>query len=214
VGVLAALLLGAFAFATFQPIQVLPRIRLAPGFSFVDQNGDPFTSDTARGQVVLYGFAYGNCGEQCDSVRETMAEVAARVGSEVDLGGTRLRLVTVSMDPVGDADRLPALAAEWGADGDTWRWVTDEDAQMLRTVLTSGFELYHRQLADGTFAFDSQFVLVDGWGVVRGEYKYSTLADDADKIVRHIGLLGEELRNSNGVVSVAYEAAHIFMCYP
>lgn len=207
-------MLGAFAFATFQPIQVLPRIRLAPGFSFVDQNGDPFTSDAARGQVVLYGFAYGGCGEQCDSVRETMAEVAARVGSEVDLGGTELRLITVSMDPARDADRLPELAAAWGADGDTWRWVTGEDPETLRTVLTSGFELYHQQVADGSFAFDSRFVLVDGWGVVRGEYKYSTLAEDADKIVRHIGLLGEELRNSNGVVSVAYEAAHIFMCYP
>lgn len=211
---MAALLLGAFAFATFQPIQVLPRIRLAPGFAFVDQNGDAFTSDAARGQVVLYGFAYGDCGEQCDSVRDTMAEVAARVGSEADLGGTELRLVTVSMDPARDAARLPELAAGWGADGDTWRWATDEDSEMLRTVLTSGFELYHQQLADGSFAFDSRFVLVDGWGVVRGEYKYSTLADDADKIVRHIGLLGEELRNSNGVVSVAYEAAHIFMCYP
>jgi protein SCO1/2 len=208
------LVLAAFAFAVFQPVQVLPRIRLAPGFTFVDQSGAAFTSDAARGQVVLYGFAYGDCGAECESVRETMAEITARADAEIDLGDTELRLVTVSFDPVSDRDRLPELAEEWGADGEAWRWATGDNPELLRTVLTSGFELYHQQLADGSFAFDSRFVLVDGWGVVRGEYRYSTLADDADKIVRHIGLLGDELRNSNGVRSIAYEAAHIFMCYP
>lgn len=212
--VLAVLLAGAFAFAVFQPVQVLPRIRLAPGFALVDQHGDALTSDGLTGQVVLYGFAYGECGSRCDSVRQTMSEVAARVGSEVDLGDTELKLVTVSIDPERDLARLDSLAGGWGADGDTWRWATGEDPELLQTVLSSGFELYHQRLEDGSFSFDPRFVLVDGWGVVRGEYRYSTLTDDADKLVRHIGLLGDELRNSNGVATIAYEAAHIFMCYP
>lgn len=213
-GVGAFLVLSAFAFATFQPVQVLPRIRLAPGFAFVDQGGRPFTSDATRGEVVLYGFAYGDCGSECDSIQETMAEVAARADAEIDLGGTEFRLVTVSIDPASDGDRLPELAEAWGADGERWRWATGDDPEMLRTVLTSGFELYHQQVADGSFAFDSRYVLVDGWGVIRGEYRYSTLAEDADKLVRHIGLLGDEIRNSKGVTSVAYEAAHLFMCFP
>lgn len=213
-GVLALLLVAAFAFATFQPVQVLPRIRLAPGFAFIDQDGRPFTSDATRGEVVLYGFGYGDCGSECDPVRETMAEIAARADTEVDLGDTEFRLVTVSIDPTSDSGRLPELAEAWGADGERWRWATGQDPEQLRTVLTSGFELYHQQVADGSFAFDSRYVLVDGWGVIRGEYRYSTLAEDADKIVRHLGLLGEEIRNSKGVTSVAYEAAHIFMCYP
>lgn len=33
-------LLGILAFAIFQPIIVLPRLDLAPGFSLVDQNGE------------------------------------------------------------------------------------------------------------------------------------------------------------------------------
>ena len=58
------------------------------------------------------------------------------------------------------------------------------------------------------------FLLVDGNGVLRGDYRYQTLADDADKLVRHIGLLGAEIRNSDGASAVAYEAAHLFLCYP
>ena len=58
------------------------------------------------------------------------------------------------------------------------------------------------------------YAIVDGWGMIRGEYRYQTLADDADKLVRHIDVLGGELRNSGGIASFAYEAAHVFQCYP
>ncbi len=206
--------MAVLAFALFQPIQVLPRIRLAPGFEMIDSNGSTITSDSTRGRVVLYGFAYGECGAECDRIRETMAAVAQRVDGEVDLGGTAFDLITVSFDPERDSERLGALASDWGVDGDTWTWAVPTPGDAARTVLGQGFGLYYQPVEDGTFSFDPRFVLVDGWGVVRGEYRYSTLADDADKLIRHIGLLGDELRNSNGVASVAYEAAHVFLCYP
>ena len=38
--------------------------------------------------------------------------------------------------------------------------------------------------------------------------------DAADKIIRHLDVLGEELRNATGAATVAYEAAHFFLCYP
>lgn len=212
--VFVVLALGVVAFALFQPIQVLPRIRIAPGFAMVDSNGDLLTSDSTRGNVTLYGFAYGDCGSECDQIRQTMAEVAERAQDEVDLGDVELDLVTVSFDPANDTDRLDALAAEWGADGDTWVWATPTPADATKTILSQGFRLYYESNADGSLSFDPRFVIVDGWGVVRGEYTYSTLIDDADKLIRHIGLLGEEIRNSTGVASVAYEAAHIFLCYP
>jgi protein SCO1/2 len=81
-------------------------------------------------------------------------------------------------------------------------------------VVGSGFGAFFEEQEDGSFRFDPTFVLVDGWGVVRGQYRYQTQVSDADKLVRHIGILGEELRNSKGVASLAYEAAHLFMCYP
>ena len=50
--------LGVMAFTIFEPIQVLPRIRLAPGFAMTDQAGDRLTSEDLRGEIVLYSFAY------------------------------------------------------------------------------------------------------------------------------------------------------------
>jgi protein SCO1/2 len=213
-GTLAALVIaGVIAFTIFEPIQVLPRIRLAPGFALTDQAGATVTSEDLRGSVVLYTFTYSNCEEPCDAPEPTMAEIAERIG-EVDLGETDMRFVTLSFDPSRD-DRvaLAARAERFGADGETWKYATASTDQ-IRNVIGSGFKTWFEDRGDGTFSFDPALVLVDGWGIIRGEYRYQTLADDADRILRHIGILGDELRNSRGANSLAYEAAHFFLCYP
>jgi protein SCO1/2 len=207
------MLLGVMAFTIFEPIQVLPRIRLAPGFAMTDQAGDRLTSEDLRGEIVLYSFAYTNCGEQCDAVNQTVAGIAARQ-DEVDLGDVDLRFVTVSFDPDRDT---PAAMAEYatqiGADGTDWQLAAPA-ADLTRAIIGSGFRTWYEARDSGEFAFDPTLVLVDGWGVVRGEYRYQTISEDVDKLLSHIDILGEEIRNSHGAASVAYEAAHFFLCYP
>ena len=200
------------AFAIIQPIKVLPRIRVAPGFAFVDQAGERFTSETARGTVTLYAFAPIDCPGSCKAIFDTIDEVTARVPLETDLGDVDFQVVTIALadDPTPDA--LRDAAAVTGADGTTWRWVGGE-WDRVRTVVGAGFRRYFERTDDGTIDFDPGFVLVDGNGVVRSEYRYQTLASDADKIVRQVGVLGDEIRLSNGAASIAYEAAHLFLCY-
>lgn len=211
--VVVLVIAGVMAFAIFEPIQVLPRIRLAPGFALTDQTGDTLTSEDLRGNVVLYTFTYGQCEEPCIAPEPTMAEIAERA-DEVDLGGVPLRLVTLSFDPERDSvQELATRAGEHGADGDLWTYATTDPTQ-TDNVVRAGFRTWFESRDDGSFAFDPVLILVDGWGIVRGEYRYQTLADDADRILRHIDILGQEIRNSHGANTIAYEAAHFFLCYP
>jgi protein SCO1/2 len=204
--------LGVLAFAIFEPIQVLPRIRLAPGFSMVDQDGERLTSEDLRGDVVLYGFGYTGCGEACDGGNATMRGVMERIG-EVDLGDVDMRFVTVTFDPDSDTpEALTGYASDIGADGETWT-LAAPPVDLTKAIIGGGFRTWYEDRGDH-FAFDPNLVLVDGWGVVRGEYRYQTLTSNVDKIVRHVDILGEELRNSHGAAAVAYEAAHFFLCYP
>lgn len=197
------LALGAMAFAIFQPIQVLPRIRLAPGYAMVDQYGDSVTSEDGRGLITLYTFVPLGCGGTCERVDDTMRSVGRRVAGEVDLGGTEFRLVTVVLDPAAD------LVDVADAAGDAeWPWISGTAAQ-IENVVGLGF----RRSPDPS-EFTPSYAIVDGSGMIRGEYRYQTLADDADKLVRHIDVLGGELRNSSGLASFAYGAAHVFQCYP
>ncbi len=206
-------ILAAVAFAIFEPIQVLPRIRLAPGYSLMAQDGSMATSESARGVVTLYTFAPIDCGQECAAINETMQEVRDRVPAETNLGGTDFRLITISLNPVTSNTELAEAAAVSEADGTVWQWVGGSGAE-IRTIVGSGFQRFYETSPQGVVRFDPGYILVDGAGVVRGEYRYQTLAADGDKIVNHIAVLGDEIRNATGATAVAYEAAHLFLCYP
>lgn len=201
------------AFAIFEPIQVLPRLKLAPGYALVADDGSTVTSETARGSVTLYSFAPTDCRDRCEDMFATMRTVGSRVEQEIDLGETDFKLVTVALDGQPGPDRLAAAAERSGADGELWRWVGGEEAA-IRNVVGAGFEQFYEIADDGAINFDPGFVLVDGNGVIRGQYAYQTLADNADKFVRHTEILAEEIRYAQGPAAVAYEAAHLFLCYP
>ena len=207
------LVVSAFAFKIFQPIQVLPRMRLAPAYSFIDQDNQEFTSEAMRGQFVLYSFIYTNCDEPCNTANATLQEVQSRL-NEVDLGDIPVSFVSISIDPDRDTpEALKTYGSALGADFNQWKFATTSNKSLLKTVVGSGFETYYEDKGDGNFALDPGYVLVDGWGIIRAEYRYSTQVSDADRILRHLGVLAEEVRNSTGSTKLAYEAAHLFLCY-
>lgn len=204
-------LLGILAFAIFQPIIVLPRLDLAPGFSLVDQNGERLTSEDLRGSITFYTFGYSQCEGHCQAADSVMRELQARL-PELETDGIPIRLVTLSFDP--DRDRpevLAAAAAARGAAPGVWSWATGE-ATMLKNVIGGGFEVYYEAMDDGTFRHDPAFILVDGLGMVRGSYRVGV--PDVDRLVDDVRLLLREARAATGLSRLAYEAAHLLACYP
>ena len=203
--------IGIVAFATLRPVQVLPRIALAPGFALTDQNGARLTNEDLRGKIVLYNFTYTQCAGTCPQTSDTMRALQSRLG-EIDSGDIPLMLVTISFDPARDTpERLRAYANQVGADAKVWRIATG-DATRLKYALGGGFNLYYAPNADGTFTFDPLFALVDGWGIIRAFYKTATPAPE--RLVRDLRLVAQEARQSTGAARYAYEAAHLFLCYP
>ncbi len=210
---LALIVLSAFAFKVFQPIQVLPRMQLSPAFDLTDQNNERLTSEDLRGKFVLYTFTYTNCPAPCYNINETMQEVQSRL-NEVQLDGIEVAFVTISVDPERDTPEvLKSYADTISADNEKWKFATTTNKALLKTIIGSGFETYYEDKGNGDFAFDPAYVLVDGWGIVRAEYRYSTEVTHADRILRHLGVLADEVRNSKGTTKYAYEAAHLFLCY-
>jgi protein SCO1/2 len=208
----AVVFLAVGAFVVFQPVQVLPRVRLAPGFTLTDQSGERLTSEDLRGKFVLYSFTYTSCPPPCGDVDATMQAVQTRL-EEVELYGNQVAFVTISIDPERDtAEVLAAHAADLGA-GPNWRFATTDNQGALKDIVGGGFRTFYEQQDDGTFSFDPGFVLVDGYGIIRNEYRYQTVAPDVDRIVRHLGVIAEEVEKSTGAATLAYEAAHLFLCY-
>ena len=210
---LGVLVLSALSFAIFQPIQVLPRIRLSPGFSLVNQNGELFNNEQLRGSIVVYGFGYSDCGAPCERSYQVLQQVQQGLSS-LDTNDIPVQLVTISLNPEAEPpEALQTLAQSLSADPAHWRFGLQKDPALLKAIVGGGFEVYYQTQPDGRIKMDTALVLVDPLGIIRSEYDDLGLPPDSDRILRHIGVLVEEIENSTGAAKLAYEAAHLFLCY-
>lgn len=211
------LLAAVAAFYLFRPILVLPRIALAPGYSLVDHTGAAVSSESWRGRLTLYSFTYSRCGADCPQSVQDIAAVRAAVAAQLTPRDPQLTLVTLTVDPERDTPEIllslasPALAEP----PETVPWVfLTGDALEMKYIVGGGFRVYYGTdaRAAGGVTFEPRYVLVDALGIMRAEYFSAT--PDPDLIVRDLRLLAEEATNSTGAARVAYEAAHLFACYP
>lgn len=212
-GLLGLAVVGLVAFVTIRPIQVLPRITLAPGFTLTDQDGARLTNEDLRGSITLYNLTYTNCRPpDCLDTSTAVQAVRGRL-ADIDTQGIPVRFVTISVDPARDDQAaLQAYATEIGADGETWHVATG-DVERLKWIVGGGFGVYFDARDDGSIVLDPPaLILVDGLGIMRAEYR--TAAPEADRILRDMRLVAQEARNSTGTTRYAYEAAHLFLCYP
>ena len=208
-GLVAVLVAGSLAFNILQPIKVLPRVQLAPGFVFVDQNGSSKNSEEYRGKITLFAFSAPGCVD-CFDTDQAMTAVRSRL--VLDLADTpdspELAMVSLSLLPEADTSR-PHF-------GEPIPWdVLAGDADIMKYVVGGGFGQYYQLelRADGTSTvdYDPIYALVDGWGIVRAKY---TRGLDPNRVVRDLRYLTQELRHQEGLSRLAYEAAHLFRCYP
>jgi protein SCO1/2 len=218
----ATLILAVLAFNIFQPIKVLPRLSLAPGFSFTNQAGQRLTSEDYRSKLVLYNFTYTHCGADCEEMVAQMQALRTRLNNDPDLEDLSFALATISLDPERDT---PAALREYAnrfqasEDNDIpWDFIVG-DPLRTKYVVGGGFGLYYEKEttntgneADYRVKFAPRFVLVDGWGIIRAMYLTDTL--DTERVINDIGYLTGEVRNSKGIARIAYEGAHLFKCYP
>jgi protein SCO1/2 len=214
-GSLILFMAAVAAFNIFQPILVLPRITLSPGYAFTNQIGGVVTSEDYRGQMVLYSVSHTACAADCPqnltqikALRDALAQALP-----ADLA---VSLATISVNPEIDTPAVMAQALDRVGVDDAengripWVFLTGDPVR-TKFVIGGGFGVYYDN-KDGVVQFDPAYFLVDGWGIIRAEYR--TPAPDIDILVRDIGLVAEEVNNSEGAARVAYEAAHLFSCYP
>ena len=214
----AVFVIAVLAFNIFKPIKVLPRVSLAPGFVFTNQDGLRKTSEDFRGKLTIYNFTYTGCTDGCPQTTPYMQSLrnALAQSAEQDV---KFALVTISIDPEHDTPEIlnkyatPFLADQ--TNNVTWDFLTG-DALRTKYVVGGGFNVYYQNITDlagqSSIKFDPRYVLVDGWGIIRAEYRNADM--DIQLLMRDIGYLESEIRNSQGPARYAYEAAHLFRCYP
>jgi protein SCO1/2 len=211
-GILAGPLLAIYLFVFLEPVQVLPKIGPAPGYQLIDQDGGSVASESLRGSLTLYTFAYSRCSGTCAEAVQRQREVQTQIDAQSL--GLPVRLVTVSIDTEHDTpERLKQWSTDVGADPATWSFVTG-DAQSIRRLVAVGYDTFYTRANDGTWTMDTRMVLVDGWGVIRAQYGTQDYLPSTERLVSDLSLVAEEALAMDGPARLAYDAAQLFGCYP
>ena len=110
-----------------------------PSFQLTDQTGATFASQSLGGKVTLLDFVYTHCTDACPLLSATFQEAQRKLSSD-GLLGSRIMLVSLSVDPVHDT---PVVLAEYGqqfkADPAGWKLLTGDFDQVYDVV--TGFKV-------------------------------------------------------------------------
>jgi len=162
---LAALLAVALAFGlwTEKVPRSLPSLGPIPEFSLTDTQGKKFTLDDLKGKVWLADFMYVHCATECPVMTHVMKKIQDQWK---DKG---VYFVSFTMDPRDTPAELAQYAKDYGADTESWSFLTGNYDDVTR-LARNGFKLPGKGGATADFIHSVRFTLVDKRGNIRGYY--------------------------------------------
>ena len=171
-----------------------------PELVLEDQTGQPFHSDSLRGQIRVVDFFFASCPGICVDMGANMARIYAnqRVHQDSVQGvkaGPGLRFLSYTIDPNRDTREVLAdYAVRHGvpAQSRDWLFLRGDEASIHRLaeqyyLLSAGVD----STAPGGFLHSGQFLLLDPKGRIRGLYD-GTSADECKVLERDLDALRRE----------------------
>lgn len=167
---MAVLLIGA---AACQESPTLPALFPVPPAALVAETGEPFSTESLRGKVVIWDFIFTRCGATCPMMTRSMQKLARELE-----GVEELRFASVSVDPVYDTPEVLARYAAQHRNDPRWVFLTGPRDEVL-SLSVDGFKLAAGVPQAGLepILHSTKFVLVDKAGTIRGYYESGDPAD-------------------------------------
>lgn len=141
----------------------LPALFDAPKFQLTDETGKPFGSAQLHGKVWVADFIFTRCQGLRPMMTRHMHDLQTQTAS------TPLQLVSVSVDPTYDT---PAVLTQYAhknhADLSRWHFLTG--SKMATWNLSKGLKVAVEPDPGGQVFHSDRFLLVDGYGQVRGDF--------------------------------------------
>ncbi|HEX3725505.1 MAG TPA: SCO family protein [Pirellulales bacterium] len=146
--------------AVASPAAISVRRKPLEHFTLTDQSGQPFDSQSLRGQVWIGSFFFTNCPAICWRMNQALATL-----KQTD-PASQVRLVSITCDPENDTPAALAKYAErFQAKSPEWVFLTGGFSQIRRI----GNDFFQVGVEQGTHS-DRAFV-VDREGRVRGRFR-------------------------------------------
>lgn len=181
--VLGALILTVLPIMQSLVMRAPPPIASLGDWNLVDQDGQPISDDSLRGQVWVASFFFSRCPSVCPQQQADFQKILDHVSDLSSDDKKPIRLVSFSVDPEFDTPAvLKAYAQKRGVPSDRWTFVTGGQ-QALTDLLVKRMmvDVGERTTLPGQpdlfdISHAAKFVLVDQNGDVRGYWGTDELA--------------------------------------
>jgi protein SCO1/2 len=151
------------------PADRLAVIQPMPDFTLTDQSGATVRRADLNGKVLLVSFIFTTCNGTCPATTHRMAQVAEALRARKLLDGDRVRLVSITLDPVRDQPEvLRGYMRLYDLDPAHWSFLTGPPERVAEVVAAWG--MWARPAANGQLDHPSRIYLVDRRGRVREIY--------------------------------------------
>lgn len=162
---LAAMWAAAAPLLAAEPASA-PAIGPAPAFALTDQDGQRVDSADLAGRVLVVDFIFTSCADSCPVQTEKLSRLRAALGADF---GTRVRFVSISVDPEHDTPAALARYAErHHARVAGWSFLTGPPAALQRIARAFGVVTPLRE--SSRIVHNTLTTLVDGRGTMRIQY--------------------------------------------
>jgi protein SCO1/2 len=187
-----AVLAGNDSANTVAAASRLAVIRTARDFALTTQTGQTLRLADLKGKVLLVSFIFTTCNGTCPATTHRMSQVQQEFKTRGLCKDDRVRLLSISLDPVRDTpDVLAAYMRLYDADATNWSFLTGAADQVARTIKAWG--MWARPAANGQLDHPSRIFLVDNRRRIREIYNLSFLkpawvAEDVELLLKEDAL--------------------------
>lgn len=155
-----------------------------PDFEFTAQDEKPLSLSDLKGEWWIAYFSYTHCTTVCPRTTANMVDIQQRLNAD----GYKPQIISFSIDPENDTpEALREYAADYGADLDTFSFLTGYDFETIQDISVNTF---HSVLEKGALDQRSHsffFYLVNPEGEIIKKYNGMS-TEENEKLVQDVML--------------------------
>jgi protein SCO1/2 len=169
------------------PASHLAVIQKAPDFTLNNQDDKNVHLADLKDKVLLVSFIFTTCNGTCPATTHRLAKVQQELKSRGLLKKDKVRLLSITLDPVRDTPKvLRGYMELYDLDSTTWDFLTGPPKEVAQTIKAWG--MWARPAPNGQLDHPSRIFLVDRKGQIREIYNLSFLkaawvADDVQSLL-------------------------------
>ncbi|MFC9601235.1 SCO family protein [Peribacillus butanolivorans] len=156
-------------------------------FSYIDQEGEPFSKSDLKGKVWVSDFIFTSCEDVCLPMTSNMSKLQKMLKDE---GISDVEFVSFSVDPeIDKPDVLKKFGDQFNVDYTNWHFLTGYGQEEIEQFALDNFKtLVKKPENEDQVIHQTSFFLVDKDGKIIQEY--TGLQDiPFDEIIKHIKIL-------------------------